>query len=201
MNTVWPGAAIRGLAGEGVRLLVGTVGLAEAAHDTRRASTSRRLIEQRLQGETPISLLMAIPDHPWTKASKDSAAVRIAMTVAAAGQHEGTLAEVVSEQGLDTDEPTIQMRYTKGKINSDLTIGTDVTQAKGLLANEGLCSPGVKLHGDAFIVSRQKANELGLGTRKDLERHIRQYRNGRDLTTRPRNVMVKPKRTTMGKAI
>ncbi|HYC94724.1 MAG TPA: DNA methyltransferase, partial [Sphingomicrobium sp.] len=44
-----------------------------------------------------LSLAMAIPDHPWTKATKDSAAVRIAMTVAERGEHEGELREVVRE--------------------------------------------------------------------------------------------------------
>lgn len=46
----------------------------------------RRVIERRLGSASPISLLLAIPDHPWTKAGKDAAAVRIAMTVAAAGE-------------------------------------------------------------------------------------------------------------------
>ena len=53
---------------------------------------------------------MAIPDHPWTKATKDAAAVRIAMTVAAKGQHEGVLREVVREEGLETDAPNRRVR-------------------------------------------------------------------------------------------
>jgi hypothetical protein len=77
-----------------------------------------------------------------------------------------------------------------GIINSDLTIGVDVTSAKALRANEGICSPGVKLHGAGFIVTPQEAQHLGLGKRPELERHIRAYRNGRDLTARPRGVMV-----------
>ncbi len=40
---------------------------------------------------TPLSLVFAIKDHPWTKATADAAAVRIAMTVAAVGRHEGAL--------------------------------------------------------------------------------------------------------------
>ena len=40
----------------------------------------RRVMERHLNATNPISLVFAIPDHPWTKATKDSAAVRIAMT-------------------------------------------------------------------------------------------------------------------------
>jgi hypothetical protein len=46
------------------------------------------------------------------------------------------------------------------------------------------------LHGDGFIVTPQEAQHLGLGKRSGLEKHIREYRNGRDLTARPRYVMV-----------
>ena len=37
---------------------------------------------------TPLSLRFAIADHPWVE-NADDAAVRIAMTVAQAGQHQG----------------------------------------------------------------------------------------------------------------
>jgi hypothetical protein len=133
---------------------------------------------------------MAIPDHPWTKASKDSAAVRIAMTVASAGEHDGTVKEIIQESALDTDEPQIQFREITGKINSDLTIGADITRTKALVANEALCSPGVKLHGEGFIITRSQAMRFGLGRRPDLDAHIREYRNGRDLAARPRGVLV-----------
>jgi hypothetical protein len=54
----------------------------------------------------------------------------------------------------------------------------------------GISSPGVKLHGAGFIVTRREAASLGLGTVTGLERHIREYRNGRDLTATPRDVLV-----------
>lgn len=150
----------------------------------------RRVMERHLQTKKPISLVMAIPDHPWTKATKDSAAVRIAMTVARAGRHEGLLQEVATETGLDTDTPELTFATAEGVIHSDLTVGVDVTRAKALMANEGLCSPGVKLHGAGFIVTPGRAAELGFGSVPGLERRIRHYRNGRDLTARPRGVMV-----------
>jgi hypothetical protein len=48
----------------------------------------------------------------------------------------------------------------------------------------------VQNNGAGFIVTRDEAAELGLGTVPGLERHIRKYRNGRDLTEAPRGVMV-----------
>jgi hypothetical protein len=150
----------------------------------------RRVVEQRLSAEPPISIVLAIPDHPWTRASKDAAAVRIAMTVAEAGVYEGVLREVTREERLDTDEPLIAFAERKGAINADLTIGADLTRVTELLANGALCSPGVKLHGDGFIVSRAMAKRLGLKHRPQLEKHIREYRNGRDLTARSRDMLV-----------
>ncbi|MBD3845125.1 class I SAM-dependent DNA methyltransferase [Bosea sp. SSUT16] len=150
----------------------------------------RRVLERHLIAERPISLVMAIADHPWTKAGKDTAAVRIAMTVVEAGQHDGRLLELVSEAGLDTDQPQIELAERQGRINADLTIGADLTKTNALRANHGLCSPGVKLHGAGFIVTPEEAGALGLGRRSGLTEHIRAYRNGRDLTARPRNAMV-----------
>nr|WP_321182327.1 DNA methyltransferase [Methylobacterium sp. Leaf122] len=151
----------------------------------------RRVMERHLKARrTPISLVMAISDHPWTKATQDAAAVRIAMTVAEVGTREGVLREVTLETGLDTDQPIVELDERRGPINSDLTTGVDLSATKALLANEGLSSRGMSLHGAGFIVSPEKATELGLGRRPGLEHHIRSYRNGRDLTARPRGVMV-----------
>ena len=69
-------------------------------------------------------------------------------------------------------------------------MGADVTAARALKANGMLSCPGVKLHGSGFIVSPEEAQRLGLGRLPGLDRHIRLYRNGRDLASRPRGVMV-----------
>jgi hypothetical protein len=151
---------------------------------------SRRVVAKHLNAKKPISLVTAIPDHPWTKATPEAAAVRIAMTVGAKGKRLGLLREVVSETHLDTDQPEIEFSEVSGKINADLTIGIDLTPAKELRANEGLSARGVVLHGSGFIVTPKVAEHLGLGSRKDIERHIRPYRNGRDLTSVPRGVFV-----------
>ena len=151
---------------------------------------SRRVIAKRMEGRPPVSLIMAIPDHPWTKATRDAAAVRIAMTVAEAGKHDGVLLEVVSEMELDSDAPQVVLKALSGEVHADLTVGANLTSVKPLLANEWLCSRGVSLHGSGFIVTPREAEALGLGKREGLERHIRPYRNGRDLTAHERGVMV-----------
>ncbi len=150
----------------------------------------RRVTERYLNAKSPLSLVMAIADHPWTKATSDAAAVRIAMTVAEAGSHPGILHEVSQEAGLDTDAPVIEFTTEVGLVNADLTVGVDITVTKPLLANEAICSPGVKLHGAGFIVTSAQAEALGLGRRMGSEKHIRSYRNGRDLMSRSRGVNV-----------
>lgn len=151
---------------------------------------SRRTVAKHLEAKKPISLLMAIPDHPWTKATDKAASVRIAMTVAAAGRHDGVLRDVLREDKIDTDQPEIELSSRIGRINADLTVGADVGGAKALRATIGLSSRGMSLHGAGFIVTPDKALTLGLGTRPGLERHIRPYRNGRDLMATPRGVLV-----------
>ncbi|MEP9349970.1 DNA methyltransferase [Xanthobacter sp. KR7-225] len=151
---------------------------------------SRRVMAARMKAKKPVSLLMAIPDHPWTEATKDAAAVRIAMTVVAAGRHEGVLRKVVREEGLTTDTPLVELREAFGSINSDLSLGADVTQVSALRANDFICSPGVKLHGAGFIITLEHAQHLGLGRIAGIEKHIRQYRNGRDLNAHSRNAFV-----------
>ncbi|MEH3107655.1 MAG: class I SAM-dependent DNA methyltransferase [Sphingomonas fennica] len=153
-------------------------------------SFSRRVIAARLAGAAPLSIVHAVPDHPWTRVTRDAAAVRIAMTVVARGEADGLLRTVTDEADLDTDTPAIGFAERHGRINADLTIGADVTLARPLAANAGLSSPGMKLHGAGFIVSPVEAEALGLGRREGLEAHVRPYCNGRDLTGRSRGALV-----------
>ncbi len=150
---------------------------------------SRRVVERWMNAKDPLSLIYAVPDHPWMK-SADKAAVRIAMTVAQAGNHEGVLAEVVGEAELNSDAPKVELERREGKVTSNLTLGADLSAAGPLLANEALASRGVSLHGAGFIVTPEEAAGLGLGTVPGLDRHILHYRHGRDLAQRPRGVMV-----------
>lgn len=150
---------------------------------------SRKVIERHLSQKKPLSLLMAIPDHPWVK-SADTAAVRIAMTVGAAGNREGRLGQVTTEADINTDAPKVALTFKTGKIHADFKIGPDMTSCTTLRANAGLSSRGVVLHGAGFIVTPEQASALGLGKVDGLENHILDYRNGRDLADRPRGVKV-----------
>ena len=150
----------------------------------------RRVMEPYLNAKKPLSLVMAIADHPWTKVTRDSAAVRIAMTVAEAGKQDGRLMEVTAEEGVETDSPVILFEEKIGRINADLTVGVDLASIAELVSNNGIASRGVVLHGSGFIVSPQHAWSLGLGRIPGLEEHIKAYRNGRDLMDRARGVMV-----------
>ncbi|MND44885.1 hypothetical protein D3C80_357340 [compost metagenome] len=145
----------------------------------------RRVLEKHLNSKkAAISLVFAVPDHPWTRASRDSAAVRIAMTVAEAGQMSGVLLKVASERRLDTDEPALEFETYHGKINSDLTVGVDATSAVSLAANEGVSCNGMMLAGQGFVIDRATAKYL---EEKDKQvetypRVIRRHIGGSELT-------------------
>ena len=144
----------------------------------------RRVVERWMHAVSPISLALAIPDHPWTRVGREAAAVRIAMTVAQSGRKDGVLRTVETEAGLDTDSPVIAFRDAKGPINADLTIGADVTRAKGLMANMGLSSRGMMLFGSGFLVSAEEAAAF----RADRTPCVRPYLNGRDVMHHSRNL-------------
>jgi hypothetical protein len=153
-----------------------------------RQTFNRRVVQQAT-ADGHLSLVYAVPDHPWVD-SANGAAVRIAMTVAAPGQNEGRVCNVQTEAESEQGEVAVTLAERRGLIHPDLTIGANVAGAGALRAMAGISSPGVKLHGAGFIVTRREAASLGLGTVTGLERHIREYRNGRDLTATPRDVLV-----------
>lgn len=150
----------------------------------------RRTVERHLAAKQPVSIVFAIQDHPWTKATRESAAVRIAMTVAEAGKKEGDLWEVIDGTDPTDNAPQRSYRARRGLINPDLSLGIDLTRTAPLKAAAGICSRGMQLMGAGFIVSDTQARNLGLGQRAGLERHIRAYRNGKDLTAHSRNSLV-----------
>jgi hypothetical protein len=151
-----------------------------------RQTFNRRVLERHL-GE--ISLRFAIPDHPWVD-TQEGAAVRIAMTVAAKSDLPGQLLTVTEEEPQPDGSAKVTFDEIRGQIAADLTIGAKVSATQRLSANEGVATPGVKLHGSGFIVTEEEAKNLGLGSVSGTEQHIRPYRNGKDLADRPRGVMV-----------
>lgn len=155
-----------------------------------RQTFNRRILESHLSdAKQPLSLVFAIPDHPWVDTA-DGAAVRIAMTVGAAESGSGRLLLAVDESEAGNGEVAVKLTEAKGVIHQDLRVGAPVASAIPLRAMANISSPGLKLHGAGFIVTAEQAKALGLGAVNGLERHIRPYRNGRDLTGTPRGVYV-----------
>jgi len=131
----------------------------------------------------PTHLCFAIPDHPWVD-SANGAAVRIAMTVLAPGAGEGAVLRVTSERTCDFGEVAVTVQERRGLVHADLSVGANVAAAQSLRAMHGISNPGVKLHGAGFIVTPEQVTDWGNPTL------VRQYRNGRDLTDKPRGVWV-----------
>jgi hypothetical protein len=154
-----------------------------------RQTFNRRILEHHMRAKTPLSLAFAVPDHPWVD-SADGADVRIAMTVGEAGDRQGTLARVVAEGEGEGEGAAVELATRTGKLHPDLTAGPDVAGALPLRANSEISNRGVQLFGKGFVITPAQAKELGLGSIPGLEKHIRPYRNGRDLNQRPRGVMV-----------
>ena len=154
---------------------------------------SRRVVESFVGKDSSsgnhqrLSIIFAIPDHPWTD-SADGAAVRIAMTAAVRGECEGDLLVLQSEA--DDGEATQRFLQSRGLISAALSIGADVSAATRLTANSGLANRGFCLFGAGFLVSSDRAKDLGVDQAEGLGKHIRPFRNGKDLTQKPRGVMV-----------
>lgn len=152
-----------------------------------RQTFNRRVVQAAM--DRTLSLSFAIADHPWVD-SANGAAVRIAMTVAERSLQEGRLLTVTEEHPGKDGEIEVTLTKRVGVIHADLTVGAKVGSAQPLSANKNLSNRGVQLFGGGFIVSPQEAAQLGLGNVPGLDRLIRDYRNGRDLTDTPRGVKV-----------
>ena len=157
-----------------------------------RQTFCRRVLAAAMTGKRRLRLVFAIPDHPWSDGA-GAAAVRIAMTVAERDDRRDAnpvLQRVVAETAIADGVPTVELAATEGIINADLSIGGNPDTALPLRANERISSRGMSLHGAGFIVTPSQARALGLGRVEGLDRHIRPYLNGRDLTQRSRGMMV-----------
>ncbi len=154
-----------------------------------RQTFNRRVIQHHLEQKKPLSLLYAVPDHPWVDAA-DGAAVRIAMSIGAAGDHPGALEQVTAERDAEGEGRAVEAKRSTGKLFADLKVGADVAGASPLISNGTLGHRGVQVIGSGFIVTPEEAEGLGLGRIPGIEKHIREYRNGRDITQSSRGVMV-----------
>ena len=154
-----------------------------------RQSFNRKVIELNCTGTSPLHLVFAVPDHPWVD-STEGAAVRIAMSVGSAGLGDGRLLTVTSEHVDDNGEVRVELAERPGWIRSDLSIGANVVGTKPLLAQSALSNRGVIPHGAGFLLSEQEVPS-GMHAEARLRPGLlRPYRNGRDVTDRPRGVLV-----------
>ncbi len=146
-----------------------------------RQTFNRRVLERHLSAAEPLSLIYAIPDHPWVDAA-DGAAVRIAMTVGMAGSGIGVVYTVVAEHAGQGEGLDVVLTGTEGMVNADLSPGANVAAAVPLVANAGISGMGVALHGAGFILEP----DLAARFRAEGPVVIRAYVGGRDLVQQPR---------------
>lgn len=127
-----------------------------------------------------ISITYVIPDHPWEDGA-NGAAVRVALTVASAGNLSGRLLEVTKESPLGDGEVEIKVKETRGTITPGLTIGIDVAASPALRANKGMSCVGYQLTGKGFRVDLDQAKKLDPEFGKPAAR-IKPLLTGSDIT-------------------
>ncbi len=147
----------------------------------------RRVMAAAMEGAKPLHLAFAIPDHPWALGA-GTAAVRIAMTVGAPGAGAGRL--LTMEREGTGALPDVVLTKLEGVVNADLTVGASPESAKDLRASINLAHRGVNVFGKGFITTLGTAKALGLGQVPGLDRHIRPYVNGRDISQRSRDAWI-----------
>jgi hypothetical protein len=141
-----------------------------------RQVTNRQVVRAQREHLSSVSLAFAIADHPWRNEETD-AAVRVSMTVGDSDVQLGRL-EVITEEKRDPYEiARVGVHQFFGKINDDLTLGADVTQARPLISNKNLAFMGVIPVGDGFRIDKEIEEGLSLEDRAT----VRDYINGEDL--------------------
>ncbi len=128
-------------------------------------------------------VIWAIADHPWVE-EVGGAAVRVAMTVLSRSDNAAVKVHV-GEDG------AVISTHSVPRLNADLSVGADVASASGvpLVANDGLSATGFKLHGAGFILDQEEAAAVVAADPRNRQ-VVRSYRNGKDLTSRPRGASV-----------
>jgi hypothetical protein len=148
---------------------------------------NRAVLRKHLSAKDRMSIVYAIPDHPWVD-STDGAAVRVAMTVGAPGEQEGVRQTVVKETSTGDVEVEVELSPpARGMIMDDLRVGVSTGSAASLRANSRVAYWGVKFYGDGFIVTPEEAADLA--ARQGGKSLARPFVSGRDLTGRRRGLL------------
>ncbi|PRY09668.1 type II restriction/modification system DNA methylase subunit YeeA [Pontibacter ummariensis] len=138
-----------------------------------------RVIESHMQATPPLSITLAIPDHPWVD-SGDGAAVEIAMSVAEKGETRGRILYTATKSKTDGLEAHVTFIEKEGKVHANLSIGAEVFKATSLKSNVGMSNMGVKLHGLGFVLDPSSAAKLQ-SISNEYFKIIRPYLTSRDL--------------------
>ncbi|TMJ18981.1 MAG: class I SAM-dependent DNA methyltransferase [Alphaproteobacteria bacterium] len=139
--------------------------------------SNRKVLRAAREHIQPVSITFAIPDHPWRDEETD-AKVRVAMTVGQSGDLLGRLQTVVAEKSVRYEIAEIELKERVGRINSDLTIGPDVSAAAPLKANRKLAYMGVIPVGEGFRVTPADMDRFSAEERA----RVFPYLNGENLT-------------------
>jgi hypothetical protein len=154
-----------------------------------KQSFNRQVIEGHLAATEPLSLVYAVPDHPWVD-SADGAAVRIAMSAAEAGSASGALVKVISERAdNDGEAVAVELVRSEGRINADLSVGVDLSAATPLRANLGLAYTGMYPLGQGFVVQPEDLARA-VGTDTGTEQVLKPFVIARDLTQVDRRAQI-----------
>jgi hypothetical protein len=130
--------------------------------------------------EHGVRIAWAVADHPWVD-EHGRADVRVAMTMMTKEPGEARLLRVDA-----TGTPIAEERVPR--LNADLSTYADVPTAAGqpLQSNLGISSTGFMLGGAGFVLEPAEAAEL-LAADPLHREIIRPYRDGKDLTARPKD--------------
>lgn len=150
---------------------------------------NRRVIEAHLDAKKPLSLVFAIPNHPWVDSS-DGAAVRIAMSAGRGGLYPAIRHDVIEEITGEDGEVNVSLFESRGVMFADLRVGSDVSGAAMLRSNSMVSNRGVIPHGEGMSLNYEQATLLGLNSVAGLAERIRPYMNFSDLTQTNRQKLV-----------
>ena len=146
---------------------------------------NRQVLSKHLTGDGGVHIAFAISDHPWVD-EHGSAAVRVAMSVAALGNAMGKLLTVENETGIAGYE---KFRTSIGVVGANLTVSADLLGTVRLSSNYGLASLGATLIGQGFVLNADERQAL-IDLDPSSEKIIRPYMSGRDLTSGDRALYV-----------
>ena len=120
---------------------------------------SRAAMAKHMADKRRVSLVFAIPNHPWIDEA-DGADVRVAFTVAAPGKQSGRKLEVVAERPIADGAFEVDFSEAYGLISPSLRTEVDLQQATALKANANVSSVGFQLTGKGFVIGEELLSTL-----------------------------------------